>query len=721
MERLLVGLARAAGRRRWRFVIVWAALLAVALPFTGQVGGALSNGGFNVPGSQSMRLIEARNDAGLGAQPFTLLVVSDRPAATRARFAAVIADVRRSFPQLNFRAAPQRARGGRVETVTAFSGLSQNAALKLAQRLLDRFEVSKGPVRTYVLGQGAVYATFQQVTQRDLRSAESIGLPIVLVILLALFGAVVAASLPLVLGIVSVVITLAIVRLVAAETEISVYAESMVSMIGLGVAVDYSLFVLARFREELAAGVSREDAVVQAMRTSGRAVVFSGLTVLVSLGTVWIVPVRAVQSMAAASMLVVAVAVLGAATLLPALLHLLGPNVDRWRVPFVGTGDPSGGVFWHRMTGAVMRRPVTSFVSAAVVLLLMASPIIDLRTANTSLSQLPRGEAVVQGSNVLQRDVTGPGQGLVGAFGVVATPRPGQSAASIRPAVAALARRLARDPDILGRQVTLQPVGAGIQIVAPIRIDAEGMTAVNQLVPRVRRVVADSALQRVATTAVGGDSAFQRDLNDEVGNDMPYVIAALLLLAYLVLVLMLRSLVLPLKAVLTNLLSISAAYGVLVAVFEWGWFDWTGFHHIGTIGTLTPPLVLAITFGLSMDYEVFLLSRIRERYDEHGDTARAVAEGVASSARLISSAALIMVAVFSAFVLTGVPAIKEIGLGLAVAIAVDATITRLVLVPATMVLLGDANWYMPGWLERWLPGEASEVSGRSVDPREARV
>jgi uncharacterized membrane protein YdfJ with MMPL/SSD domain len=710
MERLLVWLARAAGRRRWRFVVAWAALLAVSLPFAGQVAGALSNGGFNVPGSQSMALIAARNDSGLGAQPFTLLVVADDPAATHARFADVFAQVRRSYPELRFHAAPVRARGGSVETVTGFSGLSQNAALKLARRLLDQFQVAHGPVRTYILGQGAVYATFQQVTQRDLRSAESIGLPIVLVILLALFGAAVAASLPLVLGIVSVVITLAIVRLVAAETEISVYAESMVSMIGLGVAVDYSLFVLARFREELRAGVPREEAVVQAMRTSGRAVVFSGLTVLVSLGTVWIVPVRAVQSMAAASMLVVAVAVLAAATLLPALLHLLGPDVDRWRIPLVGTGEPSGGAFWHRVTGAVMRRPITSFVAATVVLLVLASPVLGLRTANTSLSQLPRGEAVVQGSNVLQRDVTGPGQGLVGSFGVIATPRAGQTAASIRPQVVALAARLARDPDVIGRQVTLQPVGAGTEIIAPIRIDAEGREAVDALVPRIRAIVAASPLTRVATAAVGGDSAFQRDLNDEVGSDMPLVIAALLVLAYLVLVLMLRSLVLPLKAVLTNLLSISASYGVLVAVFQWGWADWTGFHHIGTIGTLTPPLVLAITFGLSMDYEVFLLSRIRERYGVHGDTARAVAEGVASSARLISSAALIMVAVFSAFVVTGVPAIKEIGLGLAVAIGVDATITRLVLVPATMVLLGDANWYLPRWLDRRLaaPVVASE-------------
>jgi uncharacterized membrane protein YdfJ with MMPL/SSD domain len=438
------------------------------------------------------------------------------------------------------------------------------------------------------------------------------------------------------------------------------------------------------------------------MRTSGRAVVFSGLTVLVSLGTVWLVPVGAVRSMAGASMLVVAIAVLAAATLLPALLHILGPNVDRWRVPLIAAPNPAGGRFWHRATALVMRHPIGSFVGAAAVLLVLASPVLALRTENTSLSQLPRGEPVVVGSNELE-SLTGPGQGAVGALGVLAAPRPGESAASIRPLVAALARQLARDPDILGRQITIEPVGTALEIEAPLRIDEEGEQAVNTLVPRVRALVARAPLARRATIAVGGDSGFERDLNQEIGNDMPMVIVALLVLAYLVLVLMLRSLVLPLKAVLTNLLSIGASYGVLVAVFQWGWADWLGFHHLGTIGTLTPPLVLAITFGLSMDYEVFLLSRIRERYRAHGDTSRAVAEGVASSARLISSAALIMVAVFTAFVVTGVPAIKEIGLGLAVAIAVDATITRLVLVPATMVLLGDANWYLPRWLDRALP------------------
>ena len=343
MDRLLVTLARAAATRRWRFVIVWAALVAIAVPFASQVAGALSNGGFDVPGSGSMQLIHARDQAGLGAQPFTLLVVGDDPAATQARFNDVYARVRRSFPQIRFHDAPLSVQGGRVRVVTGYSGVSQNAAFKLANRVVKAVAVSKGPVRTYVLGQASVYATFQHVTESDLRSAESIGLPIVLVILFALFGAVVAAVLPLVLGIVSVVIALALVRVISAHTEISIYAESMVSMIGLGVAVDYSLFVLARFREELIAGVAREDAVVRAMRTSGTAVIYSGLTVLVSLGTVLIMPVRAVQSMAAAAMIVVAVAVLAAATLLPALLHLLGPNVDRWRIPFFGTATRPAG------------------------------------------------------------------------------------------------------------------------------------------------------------------------------------------------------------------------------------------------------------------------------------------------------------------------------------------------------------------------------------------
>ncbi len=280
-------------------------------------------------------------------------------------------------------------------------------------------------------------------------------------------------------------------------------------------------------------------------------------------------PVRAVQSMAAAAMIVVAVAVLAAATLLPALLHLLGPNVDRWRIPVFGTGNPSGGGFWHRTTGAVMRRPISSFLAATAVLLVMASPVIDLRTANTSLSQLPRGEAVVQGSDVLQRDVTGPGQGSVGAVGVLATPLPGQSTASIRPQVgrSRCASRAIRTSSARGSRCSRWAARSrsSLRCASTRRDDA----AVNKLVRAsgAHRAIAAAA---VATAAVGGDSAFQRDLNEEVATTCRYVIGALLVLAYLVLALMLRSLVLPLKAVLTNLLSISAAYGVLGRGLQWG-------------------------------------------------------------------------------------------------------------------------------------------------------
>jgi RND superfamily putative drug exporter len=216
-------------------------------------------------------------------------------------------------------------------------------------------------------------------------------------------------------------------------------------------------------------------------------------------------------------------------------------------------------------------------------------------------------------------------------------------------------------------------------------------------------------IEREATVDVGGVSAFNYDLNQEVGSDLWMVIAAVVVLAYAVLLVLLRSVLLPLKAVVMNLLSVGAAYGVIVAIFQWGWLDFTGFHHLGHLNTINPSLILAITFGLSMDYEVFLLTRIRERYDLHGSNEQAVAEGIASSARIITSAAAIMVVVFGSFALTGVPTIKEVGVGLASAIAIDATITRLVLVPATMRLLGDWNWWLPGWLDRRLPQMAHEA------------
>jgi RND superfamily putative drug exporter len=434
------------------------------------------------------------------------------------------------------------------------------------------------------------------------------------------------------------------------------------------------------------------------MATSGTAVAFSGMTVIVSLASIWIVPVRAVQSMALAAIMVVAVAVLAAMTLLPAVLSLLGPRINNLRVPALRSAAGREG-FWMRWSQRVMRRPLLSAGLSAAVLLTLAIPAFSMVTANRSLEQLPRSTDVRIGNELLTSRITGPGEGREGALTILVRP---QDASGSTPAAVAdrLRARLARDPLI--DAASLDPVGASVIVVGELKVDPESQAAVDQLVPRVRSWVGGRGL-------VSGLSAFNYDLNTEVGNDLWKLMALVLGLSYLVLLVLLRSVVLPLKAVVMNLLSIGAAYGVIVAVFQWGWFDWTGYHSLGHINTLNPALMLAITFGLAMDYEVFLLARIRELYEINGDNRRAVAEGLAGSARIITSAATIMTVVFASFVLTGVPAIKEIGLGLAVAIAVDATITRLVLVPATMSLLGRWNWWLPDWLDRVLPHMAHEA------------
>jgi RND superfamily putative drug exporter len=319
---------------------------------------------------------------------------------------------------------------------------------------------------------------------------------------------------------------------------------------------------------------------------------------------------------------------------------------------------------------------------------------------------------VVVGEHLLEDRITGRGEGAGGSLTIAVQPRAGTAAAPLGPGVAALARRVAGVPDV-GPPV-VEPLGTALLLHVPLEVAPESSAAVDGVVPAVRRAaVADASLTRVAEVDVGGLAAFQADLDDEIVGNLWLVALALLGLAYLILLVLLRSVLLPLKAVLLNLFSIGAAYGVLIAVFQWGWLDWLGYESLGVITPLTLPLIMTITFGLSMDYEVFLLARIKERYELHGDNARAVAEGLESSARVITSAAAIMVAVFGAFVLTGVPAIKEIGLGLAVAILIDATVTRLVLVPASMRLLGGWNWWLPAWLDRRLPHVAHRGAQRA--------
>jgi len=490
----------------------------------------------------------------------------------------------------------------------------------------------------------------------------------------------------------------------------------MASMIGIGVAVDYSLFILARYREERQKGLDKEDARAKALSTSGLAVTFSGLAVIISLAGLWMVDNQALRSMALGAMTVVAVSILAATTLLPALIAMLGDRVlpggivgrvasffkrrfyRRRTAEQAATAAAGRSAFWEGWTRRVMKRPWVAVIGVSALLLFLASPLLSLETGTEALAEFPKSSDVRIGNELASDQLGGGADPIQIVAGFDAPPT-----AADRADVTAFAATVERTP---GVSSVAAPIYAGdsalVQLTSTAGSESDAAIA---LVERLRdEVIPGTALGQAATVAVGGETARGFDVREQVSGSMWKIILFVLALSFLVLMVMLRSLLLPLKAVLMNLLSIGAAFGVLVAIFQWGWLDSLfGFESQGALSTINVPLIFAVVFGLSMDYEVFLMSRIRERYMRHGDNELAVAEGLSSSARTISSAALIMTSVFAVFVLTGVPSIKELGLGCAVAIALDATLVRLILVPAAMKLMGEWNWWMPAWLDRALP------------------
>jgi uncharacterized membrane protein YdfJ with MMPL/SSD domain len=728
MRSFMVRLSGFLARRRWWVVGAWLVIVAIAAPLAARQTEHLSGGGFDVPGSQS-QAVETSTTKHFAETEAGRIALVLQPAGTLSPSQAAAA-VRRASSQVGAagdgaRIAPRAAAGAQAQLSSGRPALVPIRAPGSADDLVNtatdlRDEVSPGDevagVTPYLVGQPAMWAALSEVSKQDLKTAEAEGFPIVALILIAVFGSLAAASLPLALGAVAVTVTGAIIFLLSQQMEMSVFVTNMASMLGIGVAVDYSLFILARFRESVRAGRSSAEARAEALSTSGVAVTFSGLAVIISLGGLWMVNNQALRSMALGAMVVVAIAILVATTLLPALIRLLGHRVEAggiaWRVMRTGRGlwrkrrrpgstRPGRETFWERWTFAVMRRPVVSVVSVAAILLFMAIPVLSIKTGNGALNQFDAGSDARVGTEIAAR-VNGGSADPVKV--VVSFNRGTASDQSNASAIREFSRRAAGDPEV---EAVAPPVTNGNQ--ALIDVEAKAHAAESQsaldLVERLRtEIVPASSVSRVASVDVGGESARVLDARDQINGSMWKIIVFVLAFSFLVLMVMLRSIVLPLKAVLMNLLSIGAAYGVLIAVFQWGWLDgFAGFQSQAALDTLTPPLVLAIVFGLSMDYEVFLLSRIKERHEVHGDNKRAVAEGLASSASVITSAALIMVCVFSVFVLTGVPSIKQLGLGTAVAIAIDATLVRLILVPAAMQLLGEWNWWLPKWLDRLLP------------------
>ena len=569
-------------------------------------------------------------------------------------------------------------------------------------------------------GEASVALETTEIGEEDLREGESIGVLIALVVLLVLFGAVVAALLPLGLAVVSIVIALGLVALIGQAMELVFSVTLMVTMISLAVGIDYSLLVVSRFKEELSGGLNKREAAVKAGATAGRTVLFSGVTVVIALVGLVIVPASFFQSIGIGAILVVLVALASTLTLLPAVLALLGTRVNFLSLPFLnrakatsGAGETSRQSFWDWSTRVVTRFPVISIVLVAAPLIALAAFYFQINTGvNTGLNGIdtfPDDAQTKQAFIVLEEAFP---IGLASPADIVIDGDIGDP--QVRAAIDDLRNVIAGDPRFpIPLTETVNPAGdlAWLEVIVPGEPSGEmALDAVSVL----RAEYIPAAFEGVpAEVYVGGTSAFSEDLFDVAERYTPIVFAFVLGFSFIALMLVFRSIVIPIKAVIMNLISVGAAYGLMVLVFQKGVAtDLLGFQHMDAIDVWIPLFLFSVLFGLSMDYHVFLLSRIRERYDQTGENAEAVAYGLRETAGLITGAALIMVVVFGAFASGQGIVNQQMGFGLAVAIFLDATLVRSVLVPASMEVLGKGNWYLPSWLD-WLPTvqvEASEDS-----------
>jgi RND superfamily putative drug exporter len=531
--------------------------------------------------------------------------------------------------------------------------------------------------------------------ENSMPASEIVGILAAVIVLLVAFGSVIAMGLPILTALIGIGISLAGVGVLANTFTTPDFAPQVAAMIGLGVGIDYALFIVTRYREALHRTNSPEAAVLEAMTTSGRAVVFAGFTVMVSVLGMLLMGLNFLHGLAVGTSLAVVIAVLAAITLLPALLGFVGFTIDKLRVGRRKTG--AGGGMWHRWARVVQRRPAVVALIGFVVLIVIALPMLSLRLGSADASNDKAGTTTYEAYHLIEE---GFGPGANGPVLVVAdTSKPGSA-----DALPALVEDLRQTPGV-ATVTPPQPNEQGTAALATLfPTTGPQSEATESLVHRLRDDVVPAATAGTGLAVyLGGNTAGSIDFSDVIGQRLPLFIGAVLVLSFLLLMLVFRSVLVPIKAVFMNLLSIGAAYGVIVAAFQFGWGGDILGVSAGPIEAWVPMMIFAIVFGLSMDYEVFLISAIREHYDRSHDNAQAVADGLESTARVITAAALIMVFVFGSFVVSDVRALKLIGLGLAVAVAIDATIVRVVLVPATMELLGDANWWLPRWLAKILP------------------
>jgi RND superfamily putative drug exporter len=716
---VLQRMAHFAYQRRRLVLALWIVALIGVNVIGSSIGSSFSQS-FSLPGTESQRavdLLQARFPARAGDSG---QIVFSSPGGVRSPavedrlngvFAAVarvpgVAGVESPY---SVAGARQVAKDGTVAYATVdFAKSGNQITSQTTNAVENRAVAARGDGVKVELG-GQMFESAPA-----LGATELIGIIAAIIILLVVFGSVLAMGLPIMTALFGIGIGLALVEMISHLVSTPNFATELASMIGIGVGIDYALFIVTRYRQGLQEGLAPEPAVIRAIDTSGRAVVFAGTTVMISVLGLYLMGIAFVQGLAVGTSLTVALVMLASITLLPAVLGFAGRNIDKLSVPGRRTREThSRQSLWFRWSRVVQRRPWPAFLATLAILGVLAVPRFSLRQGFSDAGGNPTSDTTRRAYDMLAQ---GFGPGFNGPLTLAAEVPHGSDPAVLNELVGTLRRT----PGVAAVSAPTLSPGGTAAVIQVIPTSSPQAVQTTDLVTHLRDQVVPQVVDGTPVVVhVGGLTAATIDVSNKLSSRLPLFIGAVLALSFLLLLAVFRSVLVPLKAVVMNLLSIGAAYGVIVAVFQWGWLgSVVGISKTGPIAPFIPMMMFAITFGLSMDYELFLLSRIREQYDRTHDNALAVADGLASTARVITAAALIMVIVFLSFVTGSEPTLKLFGLGLAAAIFIDATLVRMVLVPATMELLGDRNWWFPGWLDRITPRlhvEASDVEA-PVEP-----
>jgi RND superfamily putative drug exporter len=712
---MLERLATRCYRSRRLVVAAWIAVV-VVLNVIGSVAAGATSDDFSLPDSESQRAFDLMAEQGfatrVGAQAQIVFHAQggvDTPTA-RAAIDRMLAGVAADVPDVDVTGPFERGGERQVSADRTIAFAEVNLADRGAGQLAEAAAAIRELRETAAvdglqveLG-GAMFAGEESTGG----AREGAGLLAAVVILLVAFGSVLATGLPIILGVFGAACGMAVIALAANVVDMPGFAGAAAAMIAIGVGIDYALLVVTRYREALAAGADPAAAVGAAQATAGRAVLFAGTTVVIAVLGLVLMGLGLITGVAVGIAATVLMTMLASLTLLPALLGFAGRSIDRFGLPHRRRHDDGRATPAHRWSRVVQRRPLPFALGALALLVALALPATGIRLGFGDAGTRNPDDTARQAYDLLSQ---GFGPGFNGPLAVAAELPGGRTGMA---ALETLSARLGATPGVAAASPPIPNRAGTAAVLQVILTTAPQDEATSDLVHRLRDDVVPATLAGTGVTAsVGGVTAGTIDYADYTAARLPLFFGVVLALSFVLLTAVFRSIVVPLKAVVMNLLSIVATYGAVVAVFQWGWgVDLLGLNRAAPVDAWVPMMLFAVVFGLSMDYEVFLLSRIREEYDRSGDNATAVADGLARTARVITAAAAVMVCVFASFVLGSERELKLFGFGLAFAVLLDATVVRMVLVPATMELLGDRNWWLPGWLGRVLPRVTVEASAQ---------